>query len=638
MGEGVEMLPRLRFTGVARFPFFGLPSLHPAFGPLLPVHASFSRLVSLMVLVSALVSALPLNASAATPAPGAAKPVAFTFVVKADGENPFARQLWGDVVEPSGRVLRLPAYYAGDGRYCVHARPDEAGAYRFAGASEGSASSGAKSISARIVSSQTVGVAAALTLPQVEIDPKDPTAFALTTGAPFWPMGANLAWAPSGGTSYYDTALADFAAAGLDWMRVWMAYWDGMNLEWLPKGMGPSPMIGRLDQGVAARWDDVVTHAQADGVYLQLVLQHHGPYSSAVNTNWPENPFNAANPGGFLKTPAAFFTDPTALQLTRQKYRYIVARWSWSSAIMAWELFNEVHWTDAYQNVKTRPTVAAWHTQMAAFIRSVDVYHHLITTSTEDLRSPIYDSLDYYQPHCYPSNILATIRSLPPLGAAKKPVFYGETGDDHIPVSDAVKQTGVLLAPPVWASLMGDERYPAQEWQGAQAIQTGRLGELGAIARFLRSTELPARGGLVPDLAVVESAQQVPLILTGGQYWQRRPETVLDVPVDGREPAALAEIPSILADHGHAEATGFPGKVGFRMDYPRAATLSVHVDGVGSKGAALRIVIDGRTEASRTWPAVPQGAAQGTKVADTLSAPVAAGSHLITLINDGGED
>ena len=576
-------------------------------------------------------------ARAASPVPKApppVAPVAFTFEVNPEGGNPFARDLWADVVEPSGRLLRLPAYYAGSGRFCVHARPDETGVYRFVGPSEGATSDSARPLTGQLVSSPTVDVGTALALPQVEIDPRDPTSFALSDGKPFWPIGTNLAWGHGDVTRYYDTALADYAAAGLDWMRVWMAYWDGMNLEWLPKTLGASPEIGRLDPAVAARWDDVIGHAQSDGVYLQLVLQHHGPYSSTVDSNWADNPFNAANPGGFLKTPAEFFTNPRALELTQRKFRYIVARWSWSTAIMAWELFNEVHWTDAYRNPATRPTVAAWHTRMAAFIRSVDVYHHLVTTSTEDLQSPIYAALDYYQPHCYPPNILATIRSLPPR-AALKPVFYGETGDDHIPAPEAVKESGLLLAPPVWASLMGESRYPAQEWKGWQLISTGRIGELGAVARFLNATRLPARTGLRPDVATFEQTPKVPLVLTGGQYWRQTPETVIDVPTDGRMPADLAEIPTVFADHSHAAATGYPGKIGFRVNYPHAATLTVHVDGIGAKGAALRLLVDGASVASRTWPA---GTAPAKGSTDSVNASIPGGRHLIELVNDGGED
>jgi len=44
------------------------------------------------------------------------------------------------------------------------------------------------------------------------------------------------------------------------------------------------------------------------GVRFQLVLFHHGPWSSRVNSNWGENPWNVKN-GGFLAKPDDFFTN-----------------------------------------------------------------------------------------------------------------------------------------------------------------------------------------------------------------------------------------------------------------------------------------------------------------------------------------
>ena len=78
--------------------------------------------------------------------------------------------------------------------------------------------------------------------------------------------------------------------------------------------------------------------------------------------------------------------------------------------MVAWELFNEVHWTDAFRKGR-EADVAHWHSEMAKYIRSIDVYGHLITTSTENLRSPIYEKMDFYQPHLYAANLIAGARS-----------------------------------------------------------------------------------------------------------------------------------------------------------------------------------------------------------------------------------
>lgn len=49
----------------------------------------------------------------------AAAPVEFTFNVPAGETAPLAREIWAVVVLPSGNVVRLPAYFAGAGRFAV---------------------------------------------------------------------------------------------------------------------------------------------------------------------------------------------------------------------------------------------------------------------------------------------------------------------------------------------------------------------------------------------------------------------------------------------------------------------------------------------------------------------------------------
>ena len=61
------------------------------------------------------------------------------------------------------------------------------------------------------------------------------------------------------------------------------------------------------------------------------------------------------------------------------------------------------HYANQWSNIE------AWHNEMAQFIRTNDVYHHLITSSS-DLTKPIWDQTDYYQHHDYPSDLITGIR------------------------------------------------------------------------------------------------------------------------------------------------------------------------------------------------------------------------------------
>ena len=211
-----------------------------------------------------------------------------------------------------------------------------------------------------------------------------------------------------------------------------MCHWDGKNLDW-PADEAKPPQLGYLSLSSAMLWDQIVAAADASDVHFHLVLQHHGQYNTGENSNWQNNPWNKAN-GGWLDKPEDFFTDPRAIALTKSKYRYIIARWGYSPAIMAWELFNEAEFTDAFKN--DLDDVAAWHVAMAKFIREQDPYHHLIMTSSRVTEPKLWQAMDYYEAHIYPPDVLAAIAVLDD-DHLDRAYFYGEFGmrDDPNPKS-----------------------------------------------------------------------------------------------------------------------------------------------------------------------------------------------------------
>ncbi len=590
------------------------------------------RLLFVLLILTAALAGLASRSHAA------AVPVTFHFTLPEDARSPFSRDLWAEVVTPSGRTFQLPVYFAGDGRFAARVRAEEKGTYALGKVTE-RIEGNVRELLSNAVGGAKQEVKAIQTLPAVRLDPADRHRFILSDGREYMPVGANLAWAPGGRLDFYRKAFADFQKQGLNWTRVWMCHWGGLNLDWLSDNAGKSPPPGILDLSVAAEWDRLLAHAEERGVYVQLVLQHHGQYTTGANPNWAQNPWNAAN-GGFLKTPGEFFTSPVARGITQLKYRYIVARWGYSPAILAWELFNEVHWVDALSKDNDVAAVAAWHSEMAAYIRSLDVYAHLITTSTEELHSPIYAAMDYYQPHLYAPDMIASPQRFDVKPAQlERPVFYGEVGEDHMKVSERVKKSGLLIVPPVWSGLMGDARYAAQPWLGAELIAAKRLGELGAVARFVAAMNAKPRGPLVSFSPAIESAHRQPLVLTPGQHWQRRPAAVIHVPTDGRYSSDAAELPHFIVGATESVADGFPPKVTLRIDVPRDVTARLVLADGGVKGAAARVSVDGRIVAEQRWEplALPPGE-KAAKRPREIVLTLTAGAREIVLENTGGLD
>ncbi len=573
--------------------------------------------------------------------PVAAKPVAFVFRVPAETkQDPFARELWAEVRLPNGHTRRLPAFSRGNDEFVVHARREFPGTYRLGLVTE-----------TLPRSPDASGVAGPPEVVERKHEPASPDAVEVRdvatlspiarqgarlfsrAGHPFIPVGANVPWSRQGmeAAPYYRDAFARFGAQRLNWMRVWMAHWGRLNLDWLPAGKGfVEP--GRIDATVASTWDELVELAEAHGVYVQLVLQHHGQYSTTVNSNWADNPWNASNAGGFLRTPRDFFTSVQARELTRRKYRYIVARWGYSPAILAWELFNEVHWVDPIQQERDVGVVSAWHAEMADALRAYDVYQHLVTTSTEDLASPIYARMDYYQPHLYPSDAIVGARQVRYSGL-DRPVFYGEQGDDQLDLPVSVKKAGHAMVPPMWAGLFGASRMPAQPWLGHDILEQQRDVELGAVSRFIAETGLARHSDLISFSPAVEGGDRMPCVIAGCQVWQRGPNPEFTISLDGTQPVTLAEIPRMLSATAAAEQ-GFPSQVTYRLDLPRPVEAALVVPAVGSGEAGVAVRVGAEFVAAMTWrPGQPNPPARDQPQHVTF--PLAAGPQTVEVRSTG---
>jgi hypothetical protein len=172
-----------------------------------------------------------------------------------------------------------------------------------------------------------------------------------------------------------------------------------------------------------------------------LCLLHHGQFSTEVNAVWQDNPYSATF-GGPLKDPTEFFTNPEARALFERRLRYIVARWSHASNLLAWELWNEVDYTQQYDG----GIQAEWHKHMAQVLHQLDPNDHLVTTSTSmmgklfGLDAALFGlpELDFSQFHLYGSGDDLTLdlgMTIPglvgELAALGKPVLAGEVGVDY---------------------------------------------------------------------------------------------------------------------------------------------------------------------------------------------------------------
>ncbi len=551
-----------------------------------------------------------------------ARPVEFTFrPTEPVSRNPFAREIWVRVHTPLGPV-EAPAYYAGQGAWAVRLRATSPGTFRLGAITETTAAA-SQALPTAIVGRHEIEVNASdVARAAVALDTRDPRFFRAGE-SPYYPLGINLAWPAHGDPdAFYPRAFAEFAAAGLNWTRVWMSHWGALNLDWRVPEQAPSPPLGQLDLAVAAHWDRLIAAAETSGVRVQVVLQHHGQVSTRVNSNWTENPWNVAN-GGFLRSPAEFFTSPTARELTRRKYRYIVARWGYSPAVLAWELFNESMYVDArYTPPVDDAAVAAWSAEMTRTLRRYDIHHHLVTTSDNALDHLLQGPVDYLQPHLYGANMLAGVRAYDVDPATlDRPVFYGEVGADNmLGLTRDQVDSGITAAPLMWSSLMGAGLHAAQPWYWERVRRHDRLGEFAALTRFVRESGFAdAPASLQPVFPTVNSATAVPLVVRPALNWKPSPDPVVRLPLDGRETAALSEIARHLVSPARSGSAGYPSRLTLLADYPQDTRATLHFPRAGPGGGGLRVVVDNLIKAEHRWPGTPAPAPLA--IVETVAVP-----------------
>jgi len=526
------------------------------------------------------------------------------------------------IVQPDSTVLSLPAFFDGGTTWRVRHTPTMAGVYSIS-----SITLNGSPLSYSNLSPASWTVNGFPTSPGfVRVDPANPRRFITSNGRRYFPVGQDVAWGYSNSPSAdyrVTTIFSKMGAAHENWSRVWMTHfydWQGLglNLDW-PK---VNNTLGQLSLPNARNWDAIVAAADQAGIHFQMTLQHHGQYSSTniskTDPNWEQNPYNVAN-GGFLSSATNFFTDATAKALTKRKLRYIVARWGYSPAIMAFELFNEVQFTDA-ASVNQWGNIEAWHNEMATFLRSLDTYHHLITSSS-DLTEPIWDQTDYYQHHDYPSDLITGIRDAQDITASQPvaPDFSGECGIDYTP--------HVGVSPPIWAGLMAAQSGGAQPWWWDTIDPDNDYYLIQAAADFVTVSGLADQNALTKSIPQVAGGALGPLAFSPGGGWATNTQNTFTV--GAAAPDGIGSAPSYLQGNYHHSMT--PNGYTFLVNYSQSGTFSVQVLQIASSGAGLEIFLDGNLRTNISFPS----AGGDTPTNFTASIPVSTGSHNINITNNG---
>ncbi|RAJ22395.1 cellulase (glycosyl hydrolase family 5) [Pedobacter cryoconitis] len=232
--------------------------------------------------------------------------------------------------------------------------------------------------------------------------------FKFDNGDLFRGIGENIAWESRSFENdkwTYDYLLPSLSKNGANFFRTWMSYWN-LPLEWQKVNMTKryQNTSAYFNPGAIKRMDELVNMTDSLNLYFMLTLEWHGHFME--KGGWKDSPYNVIN-GGPAKTPADFFSNDAARDRFKNKLRYCVARWGYSTHIAAWEFFNEVDnaaFTEDDGIIIPLNSIAQWHLEMSRYLKDLDPYQHMVTTSISHrdiigMNSIPY--IDFNQKHIY---------------------------------------------------------------------------------------------------------------------------------------------------------------------------------------------------------------------------------------------
>lgn len=297
------------------------------------------------------------------------------FNINADYQNPFdTADITADciITYPSGRSAVIPAFYIQEKEYtaaenttlmtynnnsyksindpywCVRFSGDEIGRYSF---------------SLRVVTSgginqtENIGIFDLLNsnaAGYIDISENNPSYFEDTaTDELFYGSGTNIAWVRTPFTSdpahlKYEYFLEKAAAAGTTLTRVWLCHWAW--LEWTPMENNESTYsyagLGYYNQCISSSLDKIIEMCENYGLRVILTLDDNNEHMVSDNGNeasysgWEYNPYNYTN-GGPVSDLSTYYSNTAVRRHYKNRLRYIIARWGYSSSLMSLNLWND---------------------------------------------------------------------------------------------------------------------------------------------------------------------------------------------------------------------------------------------------------------------------------------------------------
>ncbi len=326
--------------------------------------------------------------------------------------------------------------------------------------------------------------------------------------------------------------------SGANFFRMLFAPWS-VDLEFENIGNYTSPNINKDRMRCAWEMDKIVDKAKELDLNFSLNLDVHymveeDSENSSWDWDWPSDHCGFPDIGNCyqedlgLQEPLEFLTSPVAQNYWKQKLRYIISRWGYSTNIAMFEMFSEINnlgavfptelvnndclhtsATDEYKRYETNPAypeaVENWHEIMTDYIKNTLGHNqHLLSTSytgNDRLSDASYNlpNIDIVNYNFYSAS---PVRYNDAVGSTKslhnlydKPVMWSESGS---PSLDGCSNFTEWLRNAWIAPFTGTAA--SLNWSGDFLQQNNLWTEFGKIRNFIESIDFDGEGwGPVTD-------------------------------------------------------------------------------------------------------------------------------------------
>ena len=590
-----------------------------------------------------------------------------TVEVAAEYTNPYDFDdfhLYGEFVTPSGKRQLVDGFYRENFRIHIsnkgdqlfpHGKPEwkirftpkEIGTYSFhvAGVDRKGRRNEFPVKTFRVTESDSNG--------SIRVSSTDPNYLQFDSGRKFYGIGyAAHFWG--------DTHILTFLKHYITQLAFFGANYTSINLENI-QDCGfklETARLGWYNQENSCKLDYIIEIAENRGVFLLPCLNQT---AMGLAANWKSNKYNRAN-GGPCESPSAYFTDHESYRLIANRIRYTIARWGYSNAILGWEIFNEVNYTEAYK--ESPQAVRNFHEKVAAMIRKYDVGGHLITTSfgssdqCEDPQIWQMKDIDFTITHCYSRDMAQSIyeRQTTKL-AYRKPTIGGEAGlpANDCAVADIRDPKGISFHNIIWSSAMSNCAGNILQWWNFQHIEPLDLGRLfRPFVQFEYDIDWPKqqfqRQLLTPRHS--SGSQRTKDFEVPVEIQWRKPDktgyTIKNTGVWGRLDLAKLQVNYIADADPNVKLKALPGIVFgkdsvewsgplvLQLTVPDATVMVLRFQAVAKVGATPVIKVNGQTiQKMSLVDRDAQDNPYGQELSDSIEIPLRRNYNTIEIGNDG---